>query len=1059
MKKKLLFSLLAIMGIALLYNVSTQETEVEKVRKKHAEFLNNHAYNQTMLLSKKDRKAQGLPPNAFFEQEYLSEMNPRTGVTSKTELLQIQKQLNSERALQRTPGDGTDNAWVERGPDNVGGRTRAVIFDPNDATQETVYAGGVSGGLWKNTNISNASASWTQVAIPENLSVSSIAIDPNNSMIWYIGTGESYTGGDVNGNGVWRTTDGGETWTNVFGGVNGASVFEANATVTVNSPAGIAGDYLAVLSTAFGGNLNTPMTGNLVLGDDGTAPNEDGCTALTNSVQMNGNIAVIRRGGCPFVDKANNAQTAGAVAVIIVNNVAGNAAGQAGTDAGITIPSLMVSKTDGDAIIAALASGAVNATLSNTTGNGSGFNVSNGVQHINDIVVRNNGGTSEVYVAAAETLYGSATTITLLGRNDYGVYKSTNGTSFNKIDLPLNSAGTVYEPNNIKIAADNSVYISTIQDVFGEGGGAIFQSTNADATTFALKHTVPNGLRTEIALSSQNAGTIYVLAQLRTSADTDPPIGFYKTSDNFGNIFPVALPNDVDNGIPANDFTRGQAFYNLLVRLDPNDDNVTYLGGIDLFKSPNGGGFYSQISRWNSTISGGSSIVHADQHGLTFSGASSTRMVFSNDGGVYFSNDGGTTIEARNKGYNTLQFYTVGVAPTTALAGDNFLAGAQDNGTQLFLNSNAGVDGSSETQGGDGAYSFFDQDGTDDYYIANYVFNNSINLYFPGGGSRSINSENPTTGNGDFINQEELDSSLDILYSNYSNATTNIIRRYSNIKAGTVQRNDLTNALMDAEPSAMKVSPYTTNVTKLLVGLKNGKLLKVDNANVFVQWSEITGPGFVGTVSDIEFGATENEIFVTMHNYGVQNIWYSADAGATWSGKEGNLLDMPVKAILQNPLRTEEVIIGTELGVWRTTNFSDASPNWLQSFNGMSNVKVMDLDLRDDNTVFAATFGRGIFSGSFTAAVASVSDVLKGNDVFTVYPTVSNGNFTLYGKNDLGKTKVTVFDISGRQVYTSNLDFNANERQAVSINAGAGIYIVNLVDAKGNKASKKIVIE
>ncbi|QNM85375.1 T9SS type A sorting domain-containing protein [Polaribacter pectinis] len=1049
MKKKLLLSLLALAAILLVYNVSTQETDVEKTRKKHAEFLRNHPYNKTMSLSKKDRKLQGLPPNAFFEQEYLNEMNPYTGRTHKENVFALQQELKSTRDGQKSPGDSF-NEWVERGPNNVGGRTRAVIFDPNDATQETVYAGGVSGGLWKNTNISNANSTWTQVAIPENLSVSCIAIDPNNSNVWYVGTGESYTGGDVNGNGVWKTTDGGTTWSNVFGGVNGASIFEANATVEVNAPASLAGDYLAVLATDFGGNLNIPITGDLVLGDDGIAPNEDGCTALTNSAQMNGKIAVIRRGSCPFVDKANNAQNAGAIAVIIVNNVAGNAAGQAGDDAGITIPSLMVSKEDGDNIIAALGSG-VNATLSNSNGNSSGFNVSNGVQHVNDIIVRNNGGTSEVFVAAAETVYGSATPTTLLGRNDYGVYKSTDGTNFAKIDLPLNSAGTEYEPNNIKIAADNSVYISTTSDVFGDGGGAIFQSTNADATTFALRHTVPNGLRTEIACSSQNAGTIYVLAQLSTD-----PVGVYKTTNNFGNVFALGLPNDADNGISANDFTRGQAFYDLLIRVDPTDDNVLYLGGIDLFKSSNGGGLYSQFSHWYGGF--GFQEVHADQHGMAFSSISPNRVVFSNDGGVYFSNDGGTTTSARNNGFNTLQFYTVGVAPTTALTGDNFLAGAQDNGTQLFRNSNAGVDGSTETQGGDGAYSFFDQDGTDQYYIANYVYNGNINLYnLANGTTRNINSESAE--NGDFINQEELDSNLDILYSNYSNATTNIIRRYSNIKSGTIQKTDLTNALMDAEPSAMKVSPYTTNVTKLLVGLKNGKLLKVDNANVFIQWSEITGPDFVGTVSDIEFGASENDIFVTMHNYGVENVWYSADGGATWSAKEGNLPDIPVKAILQNPLKLEEVIIGTELGVWRTANFNDANPTWVQSNNGMSNVKVMDLDLRDDNAVYAATYGRGVFSGKFTDAVASVDDVLAGKKDFTIYPTVSNGNFTLQAKNTLGKTKLNIFDINGKQVYNQNVDFSSKTKQEISVSLNSGIYIVNVIDENNKKSSSKIVIE
>jgi hypothetical protein len=205
-------------------------------------------------------------------------------------------------------------------------------------------------------------------------------------------------------------------------------------------------------------------------------------------------------------------------------------------------------------------------------------------------------------------------------------------------------------------------------------------------------------------------------------------------------------------------------------------------------------------------------------------------------------------------------------------------------------------------------------------------------------------------------------------------------------------------------------------------------------------------------------GENENEIFVTMQNYGVQNIWYSTDAGTTWEAKEGDLPDLPVKAILQNPLRRAEVIIGTELGVWRTSNFFDTNPTWIQSYNGMSNVKVTDLDLRDDNMVFAATYGRGVFSGQFTAATASVDNVLSEKKVFTVYPTISNGEFTLQAKNDLGKATYRIFDMAGRQVYASTINFTESSKQEVSVNLTAGTYIINLIDQNNRKSSSKLII-
>ena len=126
-----------------------------------------------------------------------------------------------------------------------------------------------------------------------------------------------------------------------------------------------------------------------------------------------------------------------------------------------------------------------------------------------------------------------------------------------------------------------------------------------------------------------------------------------------------------------------------------------------------------------------------------------------------------------------------------------------------------------------------------------------------------------------------------------------------------------------------------------------------------------------------------------MHNYGVNNVWYSNDKGVTWNAKDGNLPDIPVKTILQNPLNLEEVIIGTELGVWYTDNFSNVNPIWQTSYNGMSNVKVLDLDLRDDNMVFAGTHGRGVFSGQFTAESLNVDTNVFSTSKIKVFPTVS----------------------------------------------------------------------
>ena len=127
--------------------------------------------------------------------------------------------------------------------------------------------------------------------------------------------------------------------------------------VRVTAPAGISG--LKVFGTAsFGPAVNAgTISGQVVLAVDGVAPTSDGCSALTNAGAMAGKIALIDRGACAFVQKTANAQAAGAIAVVIANNVAGSPPEMGGTDPSITIPTVSISQADGQAIKANLGSG------------------------------------------------------------------------------------------------------------------------------------------------------------------------------------------------------------------------------------------------------------------------------------------------------------------------------------------------------------------------------------------------------------------------------------------------------------------------------------------------------------------------------------------------------------------------------------------------------------------------------------------------------------------------------------------------------------------------------
>lgn len=132
--------------------------------------------------------------------------------------------------------------------------------------------------------------------------------------------------------------------------------------LTINSPASIAADYAAA-GASFGPQLSNPgITGSVVLADDGTGITTNACEPLINGAAISGNIALVDRGECAFTIKVKNAQDAGAVGVIVADNVGGTVAGMGGTDPTILIPSLRVTLTTGNTIKGELANG-VNATL------------------------------------------------------------------------------------------------------------------------------------------------------------------------------------------------------------------------------------------------------------------------------------------------------------------------------------------------------------------------------------------------------------------------------------------------------------------------------------------------------------------------------------------------------------------------------------------------------------------------------------------------------------------------------------------------------------------------
>ncbi len=136
-----------------------------------------------------------------------------------------------------------------------------------------------------------------------------------------------------------------------------------NQGIEVNAPAAIAGLYEAAE-----GAITKPLDEvGPITGDLAVSQPLDACTALTNGESVNGNIAFIQRGTCTFASKILNAQAAGAVAVVVFNNVPGAPIVMGGESTGIEIPGVMVSQDDGEAFLSTMEAGAtVNVTLDPT---------------------------------------------------------------------------------------------------------------------------------------------------------------------------------------------------------------------------------------------------------------------------------------------------------------------------------------------------------------------------------------------------------------------------------------------------------------------------------------------------------------------------------------------------------------------------------------------------------------------------------------------------------------------------------------------------------------------
>jgi len=155
-------------------------------------------------------------PVRAAELDYERMKDPSTGKIPFEKYPVAMQQTLQEASLSKNMQTLT---WTQI-PGDMGGRTKAICLDPNDAMHHKLWAGAATGGLWVNNNITDTNSEWIPVGdVWETLSISSICFDPNDSQIMYVGTGEyetaivdMYRESSGRGYGIWKSTDGGQTF-------------------------------------------------------------------------------------------------------------------------------------------------------------------------------------------------------------------------------------------------------------------------------------------------------------------------------------------------------------------------------------------------------------------------------------------------------------------------------------------------------------------------------------------------------------------------------------------------------------------------------------------------------------------------------------------------------------------------------------------------------------------------------------------------------------------------------------------------------------------------------
>jgi hypothetical protein len=558
----------------------------------------------------------------------------------------------------------------------------------------------------------------------------------------------------------------------------------------------------------------------------------------------------------------------------------------------------------------------------------------------------------------------SADGVVLLAATSAGIFRSEDAgrVSWAKV-LPEEIADVRFHPT------DSAKAIAG-----GLANGEAYRSSDGGRTWKVATHTQPWSGRVELTYAVANPTRVY--------ASVDAARGQIWRSTNGGRTY--TLRKGLADGV-AVPYLGDQGWYdNAIWAGDPTDENLILVGGVDLWRSTDGGETLRDISTWWDSPRS----AHADHHCIVadpaYNGKSNKRVYFGNDGGIYRTNDvrkvGNNAAPPRFNGwkelvnsYGVTQFYGgAGNADSGAMIG-----GAQDNGTLRFTAS-GGSEGWTEMFGGDGGWCAADPTDPNVFY-GEYVHLN-VHRSLDGGVTADYISGQVWNGaewtwkpipyripdarsqTALFIAPFVLDPNAPdrLLAGGLSLWSTNDAKTPNTGGTGPSWRAIKGSA---GEPiSALAVARGDSDV--VWVGHADGQVFTTTNGTASSPvWRKVDHTGsqplpISRYCTGITIDAQDHDtVYVTFGGYERTNVWTTADGGTTWSNLAQALPEAPVRALTIHPDNSAFLYAGTEVGVFAS---QDRGASWSPTNEGPTNCSVDDLFWMD-RVLVCVTHGRGMF--------------------------------------------------------------------------------------------------